>query len=131
MDERTMLNLATFYDAIMKTNHDYGRDKYFYVVIFIVILLIGIIIYMYVKPRTVTEVRYVPYYSTLSQNGQASRFADMDDKNQISKENFQNIQNTTDQYQYQPSENHQILYNNSFVDQNLVIPNNNYNYNLI
>jgi len=112
-----MLNLATFYDAIMKTNHDYGRDKYFYVVIFIVILLIGIIIYMYVKPRTVTEVRYVPYFSS--------------DKNQISQENFQNIQNTNDQYQYQPSENSQILYNNSFVDQNLVIPNNNYNYNLI
>lgn len=26
MDERTMLNLASFYDAIMKTNYDYGKN---------------------------------------------------------------------------------------------------------
>lgn len=43
----------------MKTDHDYGRDKYFYVVIFIIMPLIEIIIYMYVRLGTDTEVRYV------------------------------------------------------------------------
>lgn len=117
MDERTMLNLATFYDAIMKTNHDYGRDKYFYVVIFVIILLVGIIIYMYVKPRTVTEVRYIPYFSS--------------EKNQISKENFGNIDINNNQNQYHVSEIYQNQYSNLNQDQNLVLPNNTYNYNLI
>lgn len=56
MDERTMLNLASFYDAIMKTNYDYGKNIYFYVIIFVIILLAVIIIFQYLNPRTI----YVP-----------------------------------------------------------------------
>lgn len=120
MDERTLLNFATFHDAIMKTNHDYGRDKYFYVVIFIIILLIGVIIFMYVKPKTITEIRYVPYFNQ--------------EKNQLTKENFSNIQNNNDKFlqnQYQVNEIYQIPYSNNSHEQNMILPNNNYNYNLI
>jgi hypothetical protein len=56
MDERTMLNLASFYDAIMKTNYDYGKNIYLYVIIFVIILLVGIIICQVANPRVV----YIP-----------------------------------------------------------------------
>lgn len=51
-----MLNLASFYDAIMKSNYDYSNNIYFYVVIFVIILLVGIIIIQFLNPRIV----YVP-----------------------------------------------------------------------
>lgn len=58
MDERTMLNLASFYDAIMKTNYDYGKNIYLYVIIFIIIVLVIIIIYQFMYPRIIC----VPIY---------------------------------------------------------------------
>lgn len=58
MDERTMLLLASYYDAMMQTNHEciFNRNIYMYLIIFIIIVLIIIIIYQITHPRIV----YVP-----------------------------------------------------------------------
>lgn len=61
MDERTMLYLVSFYEAVSKTNYDYMRNKYFYVIIAIIVVLFFTIIYMYFNPRIKSEIKYIPY----------------------------------------------------------------------
>lgn len=78
MDERTTAVLVSFYEAVSKTNYDYMRNKYFNLVVIIIIVLFGMVVYLYLKPRTrvatvsegragrfaypAIETRYVPYY---------------------------------------------------------------------
>ena len=58
MDEATLINLTTYYDAMMKTNYDYGKNIYFYVLILVIIFLGVIIILLVLKPC----IKYVPIY---------------------------------------------------------------------
>ena len=61
MDERTTLNFATFYDAIMQTNHNYMKDKFFWIIVLVIIALIVIIFYLLLNPRKEQVIKYVPY----------------------------------------------------------------------
>lgn len=54
-----MLTLASFYDAICKSNYDTTSNIYVYVMIGVIILLVVIIIYLIQNPRIV----YVPVRS--------------------------------------------------------------------